>query len=360
MRFQNLQSKYSIWPLAVIGVALALIVLTRWFTALRQQEPHFQGRPLGIWLEELVADSSTDNEQAAEAIRRLGQAAVPFIVREMQCKDSALKATLMGLLRKQTLVKFKLTRAQERRRRARLAFMHVAADAQSAVPKLVDALSERDPEIRWSAANFVGWIGVKANADAAVPALIEALRDGHARVRQYAANALRNIGPRGAQRAAPALIQCLNDKTMEVRATAAVALGSLGHGTPEAIPALIAALRDKEEGVRSGAAHGLGGLGAEAMPAVPELMRLVREDNEYIVCMSAMALTNIAPEASVLELSALLTNQSAMVRRNAALALYYFGAKAKPAVPALLSVMKQGDESTAKVVQNTLANIKAP
>lgn len=337
---------------------IGLFVLGATLYLTRPHEPVYKGKRLGDWLEGAGAESETDKEQAAEAIRFLGESAVPYVVREMRCKDSALKAKLIRLLQKQSLLKLKLIPAEERRRRARMAFMHVAPVAQSALPDLIDALRDSNPEVRWSAANFLSWIGVKANADAAVPALIKALRDSNTRVRQFAANALRNIGPRGAKQAVPALIQCLADETMEVRATAATALGTLGHGTSGTVPVLIKALRDDQEGVRSSAAYGLGELGAEATAAVPELLRLVREESEYMVCMSAMALTNIAPETAVLELTGHLKDENTTVRQNAALALYYFGPKAKAAVPALLSILKQGDESTARVVQKTLANIE--
>lgn len=336
---------------------VALLVLGATFYLTRQHEPGYQGKQLRDWLEAAGAESETDREEAAAAIRFFGESAVPYVVREVRCKDSVLKEKLIDLLRKQPVVKLKLVPAEERRRRARMAFMHVAPVAHSALPDLIAALRDSNPEVRWSAANFLSWIGVKANADAAVPGLIEALRDPNTRVRQFAANALRNIGPRGAKQAVPALIQCLDDETMEVRATAATALGTLGHGASNTVTVLIKALRDDQEGVRSSAAHGLGELGTEATEAVPELLRLVREENEYMVCMSAMALTNIAPEAAIGELTGDLNDASATVRRNAALALYYFGPKAKTAVPALLRILKQDGESTAKVVQHTLANI---
>ena len=84
---------------------------------------------------------------------------------------------------------------------------------QSAVPALAEALQDKEPGVRRSAAEALGWIGPKAQD--AVPALVEALQDKEL-VRQGAMEALGQIGP-AAQAAVPALAEALQDKEPFVR-----------------------------------------------------------------------------------------------------------------------------------------------
>ena len=89
-----------------------------------------------------------------------------------------------------------------------------AADAlgrigEAAVPALIDALHHPDPEVREQAGRALSLIGPKATA--AVPELIKLLDDDAEPVRRQAARALGQIGP-AAKDAIPALIKQLEHK----------------------------------------------------------------------------------------------------------------------------------------------------
>jgi HEAT repeat protein len=66
-------------------------------------------------------------------------------------------------------------------------------DAAQVVPALVEALKDRDGDIRWSAAIGLGYFGDRARD--AVPALQAAQHDRDARVREAAGVALSRIDP---------------------------------------------------------------------------------------------------------------------------------------------------------------------
>lgn len=89
-----------------------------------------------------------------------------------------------------------------------------------------------------TAADALGRIG-----PAAIPQLVIALRDQDPQVRKEAARALARMGAE----AAPALqdlIVALKDADESVRRSAAQAIGQIGPAAKDAIPALVEALRD--------------------------------------------------------------------------------------------------------------------
>ena len=74
-------------------------------------------------------------------------------------------------------------------------------DAAQVVPALIEALKDKDGDVRWSAAIGLGTLGDKAKD--AIPALEVALRDRDARVREAAGKALSRIDPKFAVQAPP-------------------------------------------------------------------------------------------------------------------------------------------------------------
>jgi HEAT repeat protein len=81
----------------------------------------------------------------------------------------------------------------ERIKAVRLLPQH-KADAAQVVPALIEALKDKEADIRWSAANGLGYFGEQAMD--AIPALEAAQRDRDARVREAAGKALSRIDPK--------------------------------------------------------------------------------------------------------------------------------------------------------------------
>jgi HEAT repeat protein len=96
------------------------------------------------------------------------------------------------------------------------------------VPSLIKALKDKDPAVRYTAAEALGRYGPEAKD--AVPALTETLKDSDKNVRIGAAYALANIGP-DARTAIPALEEALKDEDNRVRKGAAYALKELQNPT---------------------------------------------------------------------------------------------------------------------------------
>jgi len=74
-------------------------------------------------------------------------------------------------------------------------------DAAQIVPALIEALKDKEGDIRWSAAIGLGSFGEQAKD--AIPALQAAQRDRDARVREAAGVALSRIDPNLAPKTAP-------------------------------------------------------------------------------------------------------------------------------------------------------------
>jgi HEAT repeat protein len=91
----------------------------------------------------------TEQETAAMALGRIGQAAVPSLVQTLRHRDP------------------------EVRKQAALVIARIGPEAYDAVPELTDLLGDPDEDVRKSAARALGQIGPKAAE--AVPALMRQL-----------------------------------------------------------------------------------------------------------------------------------------------------------------------------------------
>ncbi len=195
--------------------------------------------------------------QAADALVKIGDVAVPALIETLRDEDDDVRRQAAGAL---------------------------GEIGDAAVPALIEALRDESFYVREQAAEALGLIGDAA----AVPALIEALRDEDSDVRRQAAEALGEIGD---VTAVPALIETLRDEDSAVRRQAAEALGEIGDVT--AVPALIETLRDEVTWVRGQAAEALGEIGdVTAMSALEEASR---DENTYVREQANKALFRIIP-----------------------------------------------------------------
>jgi hypothetical protein len=160
-------------------------------------EPVYQGKPVGEWLKLLGSEEEAARQEAVEALRRMGPAVVPDLVRAL--RDEAWQV----------------------RNQAAVALGAIGPEAKDAVPALGEVLQEEDKYLRSQGAAALGKIGREAGA--AVPILTRALRDKDEDVRREAAAALGGIGPE-AKAAVPDLVELLSDGRKSVRRQAGRAL----------------------------------------------------------------------------------------------------------------------------------------
>src|SRR5262249_12159427 len=161
--------------------------------------------------------------------------------------------------------------------KARVAAARVFAqldDVRAAVPRLAEALKDKDATVRVVALQALQDLG--PDAVAAVPALVAVAKSTDANTRPSALLALGRIGP-GAKAAAPALAEAWKDASSVIRVRAAEALWQVDPGNKEVLPVLIEGLKERTTCVSAAAA--LGRMGVAARPAVPILAeRLADKD----------------------------------------------------------------------------------
>lgn len=237
----------------------------------------------------------------------------------------------------------------------------IGADAAAAVPDLIAALSDGEPEVRRRAAYALGQIGAPSRDS--TPVLIEGLQDIDLGARVLAAEALGMIRPPTAA-AIEALAAVLRGNDVQLKARALDALGNLGKDAAPAVPA-IAALLSSEEAFLAGhpalpypvamnAARALAAIGPAAKEAVPDLIAAVRDAGGTYTWLgisksnllaregAVRALVQVAPEdRKIIPVLRDALDQDDWVSTAAAGALATFGPRAATALPQLLKTMEK-------------------
>lgn len=231
----------------------------------------------------------------------------------------AARVNIGAYFRGSAAIRYELAALDSRRswRRATAAYVLGDMASPSAVPALLDALSDPSREVRTAAARSLGRLGAVVAVDPivlalaaktiprsvtgqalldlgepALPSLRRLLEDGDAATRTVAAELLGLIG---GSASAATLREALSDASAEVRAKAARALGRVGASA--AAEALREALDDRVSFVRVAAARSLGDLGDRT--AAPQLLELARGDRFEVAQAAAQALLAIDPAAVV-------------------------------------------------------------
>ena len=210
---------------------------------------------------------------------------------------------------------------------------------EPAVQPLIQALKDKDKDVREGAAKALGRIGDFR----AVDPLIEALKDEVRTVRLAAAGALTKMED---ARAVEPLTQALNDKSSEVRKKALQALIKVGK---PAVGPLAQALGDESMDVRRKAAQGLHKMGWKPSNKSEQIAYLIATDNWG-------QLAKIA-EAAVEPLIQALKDKDEDVRKKAAKALIKVG---EPAVEPLTQALAHKDKDVQFQAMSALKKICSP
>ncbi len=191
---------------------------------------------------------------------------------------------------------------------------------QTELDILLETLQQDDEKERLNAAYCLGKIGKSA-----VPALNQALHGSSGSVRNYAGYALSVAGAA----AIPTLIDGLDASSDSIRATAAFALADMGKTAEEALLALTNAAQDNSEWVRRHAIEGLGIIGQHVVKendlgeAVQMLIGGLQDDYYWVRDNAARALAKLGvlSEPAIPTLITKLKDENRYVRFHAALAL---------------------------------------
>jgi len=170
--------------------------------------------------------------------------------------------------------------------------------------------------------------------------------------REAPMHALRSIG----RAAVPAMIEALKDESGYVRQAAAYALGEFRADAKAAVPALVEAIRSGRLDAQAG--DTLEQIGPAAPAAIPELAGSLTHENALIRINMAYALAKLDPDntAAIDCLVAALRNKTGG-RPAAARALGNLGPRAKRAVPALITLLKDPDYELPTQAAYTLGRI---
>jgi HEAT repeat protein len=356
--------------LLVLAALLALAI------APAKGQSTFLNRSLGDWLRELEnGKRPASRRSAAFALGRMGTVAsfaIPELAKRVSSDPDAGVREMSAVALGDIVLSIK--------------YFEPAEQWKSAGKALEEALENRDPRVRRSAAYALGAFGSVAAPAAA--GLKKALRDKHASVRQNAAWALGRIGAGADATTVADLCDLLDDTNALVRRDTAEALKTLSKSAkpslfkaaakplldlvkkegdevvrktalgalaslsgPEHVglaPDIYPLLESKDPETVRNAAFVLGNMGGEpARRALPELQKALRDTDPINQELAAACLARAGKEAipAVDDLARVLTlSEEPKVRANCAIALAHIGsaapAAAKSAVPALAEALK--------------------
>jgi len=217
------------------------------------------------------------------------------------------------------------------KRASAFALGRIGDEAISALPALIQALEDKDPEMRFDAINAI--TAIRKDPETTLPLLINLLSDDDQFVRTYAAHCLGQYGQQ-AKDAVSKLGEAAFDRSEFVSKSAMKALGSIGSAS---VPVLIEALKSKDYKILQNAYRAIAQIGPDAKDALPALIASFAHyhiDDYYF----SRAVESIGPEA-IPVLTNALKNKNFWVRYDAAGALASFGPAARDALPALFESM---------------------
>jgi len=283
-------------------------------------------------------------------------------VAEYRIKPGAAVDSLGGSRRAVSLVRRYLSLPDVVAPRKGAAVTLLGRCGPSAVPLIVKALADDDPEVRIGAAWAAGRLG-PCGRNVAV-ALAEAAFNfaDTGRAASVAKDSLILLGPHAAP-AVPRLIKAL-DEDMLARLTALKLIKKMGPVAKAAIPRLLAAARKPDSETRQEAVAalirtgpqsvpGLVGMGAEVVPDLIAALGGPWPAPET----SIPALVGIGPD-SVPDLIKALARQDLAVQAGAVRALGAIGAAARTAVPALERIAASGDYRLRGLAAQALQRIR--
>ena len=259
---------------------------------------------------------------ASQALEKIGIYAMPILIKELQNEDLMISGMTASIL-------------------LRIGSSEAISAVSQMLPNLI--LMLKMPGIRPSLEKVIDRLGEEV-----VPHLIVLLKDSNAEVRLSVTKIIGQMGSK-AQEGIPALIDCFQDQKWEVRIQAEEALGRMGE---DAVPALIQELESPDQDVRILATKSLGRIGKDAYDAISLLIEGLQDSSSGVRWQSSLALRKIG-ENAVPALIQELQNPNLEVCHSAARILGQIGSDAEIAVPILIQLVQNEDES-ARRLANTL------
>lgn len=318
------------FPMLIITLRLVLLIVA--LTTIAAVAHKFHAKRLAALRRQFVAAL---HEQAARlAVPDTHDAALDWIAtafagrwtliaaEEISELELAIRLQVIQTLEARGLIEKTLRNAKSRFKWSRARALRVLGELRvpASVPVVLQALEDRDADVRNVAARALGRMKLQATDEALVALLGRHDQSVSARIAAMCIE----LG----SRTAPLLQKTLAEGSPKARFWAARILGEIKEAS--ATPSLGAALQDAEPDVRSAAARALGTI-ADAATA-PLLEPALRDPIWYVRAHAAEALGRIGSARTAPPLAEALSDRSWWVRKNAMDALIRLGEAGRPSL----------------------------
>ena len=249
----------------VIALMITVVLLIWKIRQISPPEPSYRGKSLRAWLDDRQITPNQQlvlSDEATEAVRNLGPAALPALLAWMEQADSLL-VRQTGWLQRKTGLPVALADHQAERTRALDGFRALGAAGQSAWPALVEIILHSADNRQVGDA-----MSALTVADSATMRLLaQALQDPDPRVRSNAIAALKFLRIAPDEVCLPAIERLSNDPHPGIRLLVANTILDFTDQLTKAVPSL----KDPDPTVRVTAAQTIGEYRTRASAFLPDL-----------------------------------------------------------------------------------------
>jgi HEAT repeat protein len=301
------------------------------------------GEPIVPHLIKLTAEKD-HAANAGAVLVQIGAPAVPHLVRNLEARDDATRLGMANVLfqigdKARAAIPALEKRLAVEKGTVRLhvaqALYRVNGGHQTAFDVLHDAVRADDKAQQLDALQCL--LNLQCKAKELIPTMMSvvATSEHHS----YAFAILTTIGPD----AVPALIAELSKQDGKHTASVLYTLSNIGPGAAPAIPNFITILNGKDRALAVQAADLLPNLGPDAKSAIPHLLAALNGNDHNLRIVSAQSLVRmdkVQAKHAIAPLVEVLRGDNVNDRQRALWLLNGFGADAKPAVPALVEMLK--------------------
>ena len=253
-----------------------------------------------------------------KALEKVGNYAVPILIKELSNEDLIVSGLAASIL-------------------LGIGSPEAISSVKQMLPSLI--LMLKMPEIRPHLGKVIHKLGQEI-----VPHLIVLLKDPSSEIRLSVAKIMGDIGQE-AREGIPALVHCFKDPKWEVRIEAEKALGKIGE---DAVPTLIYQLENSDQDTKILAVKSLGRIGRDASSAIAPLIKALQDSSSGVRWQSSTALRKIGKDV-IPDLIQELKNPNLEVCHSVIRTLGQIGSDAEVAVPLLIQLVQNDDESTRRL-----------
>jgi HEAT repeat protein len=319
------------WLRVLAVLALVILFFITSFIFRPATNPVVDGRLASQWVNDLLSAEYQVRNEAQTALRVLGEQGVPQICVLLRTGSAAWEPWITRASSFLPFLELKPRDAVLCRQRAAEMIAILGVNGSGAVPDLIDVL----PADKTAAEVERALVRVGTNA---VPPLVKSLRHRHAGVRERAARLLQEFETMSAETTA-GLIERRNDSSAKVREQVARALGRSGLNQVHVIDTLLSLSTDPTPEVRAAAFESLGAIGLDSAKVFDSLHRGLRDRVAVVRLNAAKALWKLEKNAEVIVpvLTEILQTAECW---QAAYALGQMRSAAAPAIPELIRVLR--------------------